>query len=132
MTGLAINFSPGGPALYTDRLVTGFDATVQNGLVNVGTDEGSDPVFTDRGTTLMRSALDGEIVNLATARHAANFAALDARTFLIATEVDEAEETLADLTLSPVELDYLQLKLEAQFTSDQGRVVGITATLPAI
>jgi len=130
MKGLAIDFSAGGPKLNTVVAVEGFYTTVQNGMVNVGTTQGSDPIYPTRGTQLLRTALDGGIVNYTAARHASNFAALSALTFITSNEDAGATETLVDVTLAPAELDILHLKVDAQFTSSLGTVVGIVSNLP--
>jgi len=127
--GIAIDFTTGGPRLYLDRQVEGFNTTVQNGMVNVGTAEGSDPIYPTRGTRLFQTAVEGGIVNYASARHASNFAALSALTFMTSTEDADVEETLENVTLSPAELDVLSMKVEAQFTSSLGTVVGIVSNL---
>jgi hypothetical protein len=130
MKGLAITFASTGPVINTDAYLDGFNTTVQNGMVDIGTAQGSDPMFPTRGTDLMRTALDGGIVNYTSARHASNFAALSTLTFTTSNEDVLAEERLVDLTLSPVELDVFHMKVEAQFTSSLGNIVGVVSTLP--
>lgn len=129
MKGLAIDFSPGGPGILLDAYVEGFNTTAQNAMVNLGTDLGSDPMWPERGTNIMRAALQGAVINFTSARHVANFAALSSKTFLISTEDARVTELLEDLTLSPVELSYMSLKVNAQITSSLGKVIGMVSNL---
>jgi hypothetical protein len=130
MTGLKIQFDTSGPILDLENKVSGFAATAQNGLVQIGTINGSDPIFPTRGTDLLLSAVAGSVINIAAARHIANFAALDAKSFLTSYEDPSVTERLEELKLSPVSLDYLSLHLETQFISTDGQVIGLLSTLP--
>ena len=72
MKGIKLNFAAEGASLDLSAPVTGFDTSVQNGLVNFGTAAGTDHIFPDRGTDLMKQAQAGQMLDDRGAMHAAN------------------------------------------------------------
>jgi hypothetical protein len=124
MTGVAIDFSGDKPALGTDR-VQGFDAVVQNAMVNIATRQGTDPLYEERGTNLQLDASAGRLIDLNSAAHSSNFAALDTLAFSKATEADDPSG-LSQVTLAPAQFSGGALSLEAKFQSIDGKSVGKT------
>lgn len=76
MRGVKLSFTEHGADFDWSAPARDFDAVVQNALVNVGTELGSDPIFPSRGTSLLLDAVRGKMVNTIWAMHTANFAAL--------------------------------------------------------
>ena len=74
--------------------VEGKDLYMQKYMINLATDNGSDPLYSTRGTTLMQEAIGGTLLSDNAIAHAGNFAALDSRLFVNG-------EDYADVRLSP-------------------------------
>jgi hypothetical protein len=127
--GIRINFDEQGPRFDLEEPVSGFDATVQNALVNTGTDRGSDRLFEDRGTDLKRDSADGKMATLAWANHTSNFAAL--RTLAFLQQHDQATNAwkLQAFELRCLEMDLTTVILNVTAVSDTGLVVGGLANI---
>jgi len=124
MTGVLIDFSGDRPGFGTAS-VSGFQAVVQNAMVNIGTRQGTDPVFPDRGTNLQLDAATGRLIDLNSAAHSSNFAALDTMTFSRTTD-DGDQNGLSQVVLAPAQFSGGSLSLEAKFQSIDGKSVGKT------
>ncbi len=125
--GIAIVFQAGGQiSLVLDERVQGFRSVVQNALVNLLTDDGTDMLYAKRGTELFRSALNSSIFNYRSASHACNFAASATLFFSREHEVADAADKLNRLGLDPVYLNTSRLDANAGFESIDGR----TASFP--
>jgi hypothetical protein len=129
MRGLRLIFDDAGPRFDTDHYVQDLDATVQNALVNVGTDMGSDPWFTGRGTNLKKDGAAGRMATTTWANHAANFAALRTLAFSQATEADNNAFKLQDFTLRCESIKLATAVLNVLAVSVGGQVVGGLATI---
>ena len=109
--------------------VSGFDADVQNAMVNLGTDIGSDALMKDRGTRLLKDAVQGRMANLQWANNMANFAAM--KTLVFSQKYDLANNATGLQTLqlkaSVFNLNRLQFQIYA--TSRTGEKRGIQASL---
>lgn len=129
MRGIRISFDEGGPKFNFGSVVKDFDATVQNALVNVGTDRGSDPVFADRGTDLKIDGAQGRMATLIWANHSSNYAAL--RTLSFVQQNDHPNNTwkLQSLTLRCEKLVQSTAILAVQAVSEGGTVVGGLANI---
>ena len=126
MTGIQVDFTGTSPVFGTS--VSGFQCVVQNALVGLGTAQGTDPVYPDRGTNLQKDAAVGRLIDLHSAQHASNFAALDVLAFSRETEAGDPSG-LAQVLLSPAEFSGNGLQLEAKFLSIDGKSVGITVNI---
>lgn len=83
MTGLALTFDDLlGWTLEPSQVRSGFDATVQCALVNIGSERGASLMHPEAGTTLLRAGVGGLMTDLTTTRHLCNFAAADTREFI--------------------------------------------------
>jgi hypothetical protein len=130
MKSLKIVFESSGARLLLDETVENFDAVVQNGLVNIATEKGSDKGDPARGTNLLRDALQGRIADLLTAQHISNLAALDTLFYLRnSDERETTEERVDKLALQPFEYDGALLRVNALFTGTQGTVTGRDTTI---
>ena len=127
MTGVMIDFTGDRPTLGVAK-VEGFGAVVQNSMVNVATRQGTDPVYPERGTNLQKDAAAGRMIDINSAQHASNFAALDTVSF--SRLVDKGDPSaLTQATLAPAQFSGRSLSLEAKFQSADGQSVGITITV---
>ena len=127
---LKLSFESGGARLVLDQTVEGFEAVAQNGVVNIATERGSDTSDPDRGTYLLRDALQGKVADLLSAQHISNIAAIDTLFYLRnSDEADTTEERVEAVELQPFEYDGRELNLSAIFTSNQGTVIGKDTTL---
>lgn len=118
---LAIAFKPGGAiALSLAEEVKGFQCTVQNALVNLLTDEGSDMIFPTRGTGLFKSALNSAIFNFRSASHVCNFAASETLFFGREHEVAVSGHKMSRINLDPVFLNLSRMDVQAGFLSIDG------------
>lgn len=105
MTGLKVQFTDSGLNLVPDQAVDGSMTTAQNALVNIGTSKNSDWAYPERGTDLLQSAVRDGIPTQTTARHYANFAAVDTLFFLRDTEAKTTDESLDLVELTPDRVD---------------------------
>lgn len=128
MKGVGLIFGETGPVFDT-QAVEGFAATVQNALVNLGTRQGSDPVFPERGTGLQADAAGGRLVDLMSAQHSANYAASDTVFFTRDFQEKTDPDALAGVKLEPADFDGQHLFLDARFEAADGRTIGVVATL---
>jgi hypothetical protein len=126
--GIAIDFTGSLPVFSTGQ-VDGFGSAVQNALVNIGTKQGSDVVFPDKGTTLQADAVAGKLVDLNSAQHSSNFAAVDTVAFSRThTETDDPDGVIG-AQLEPADFDSNSLLIDAIFTAGDGRTVGVKTNL---
>jgi len=127
---LKISFDSGGAVLKFDETVEDFDAVVQNGMVNIATEAGSDAGDSTRGTDFLREALQGKVADLLAAQHISNRAAIKTLFYLRRSdETDTTEERVDEVRLLPFEYDGFQLKVSAVFTGTNGTVIGTDTTL---
>ncbi len=126
MTGVQIDFIS--VPVLGSASVSGFQCVVQNALVNIGTRQGTDPVYDTRGTNLQKDAAYGRLIDLNSAQHSSNFAALDTLSFSRDTEGGDPSG-LAQVNLAPAEFSGNGLSLEAKFLSIDGKSVGITVNI---
>jgi tetrahydromethanopterin S-methyltransferase subunit F len=129
MNGLGLIFGSGGPYFdLSGKLVTGFNATVQNALVCAGTIEGSDPLFPTRGTTLLADGTNGRMVNLGLAQTRANLAALGVLEFIQSNDVPQNADVLQDIQFKCQSIKDQGLSISVMATSTTGQTVGIVIT----
>jgi hypothetical protein len=124
MTGVMLDFTGARP-MFGTTAVAGFQAIVQNAMVNIATRMGTDPLYPTRGTNLQTDAAAGRLIDLNSAQHSSNFAALETMTFSRATEGGDPDG-LSQVLLPPAQFSGASLRLEAQFQSISGKTVGIT------
>lgn len=127
--------------------VSGFKATVQNALMDTLTKRGSDTAHPERGTTFKEEAIEGSLTSEVELTHSANFAAENVRTFINnnldpifkegffvegANAMDSAAQLdlgnlvpyISRYKLTPKELTYYGVTLNALFESSSGEVIG--------
>jgi hypothetical protein len=121
-----VDFSGAGPIFDFTRQVSGLEAVTQSALINLGTDQASDPLFPSRGTTLKRHAARGLLLNPVDAKHEANFAALHTTVFL---QQQQAQADLQTLRLAVTRFRDQQLRLELQAENRSGQTLGTLAQL---
>lgn len=125
MKGLMVNLlSPGGCVVETQKYVQGLGSTVQNAMVNLGTERGTDRTLGEKGTDLLRTAVSSGLPSRNLAQHIANFAAVDTLFFSRATDRVTDEDSLESLTLTPDTLSAQRVVFSAHFRSTDGREVG--------
>ena len=129
MRAIRIKFDDGGPSFDTVNVVKDFDTTVQNAVVNVGTDRGSDPWFSNRGTDLKMDGAAGRMATTTWANHSANFAALRTLAFSQATEAENNPFKLQDFTLRCESIRLTTAVLNILAVSVDGQVVAGLATI---
>jgi hypothetical protein len=128
MKGIAIDFTGERPVFGSGQ-VSDFGAAVQNSLVNIGTQQGSDPIYPERGTTLQEDAVAGRLIDLNSAQHSSNFAAVDTLAFARAFTPADDPHSVASVQLEPADFTGSSLLIDAIFTSLEGATVGVKTTL---
>lgn len=130
---------------------SGFYETVQNGLIDTVTEQGSDKFYAERGTELRENVKNTNITDLESLRHYTNFAALDVKTFLnenieqpkqtnveksvfgiySANEIADSKyvDGIKEYVLEPMALKKDGIELNAVFTSTKNEVIGVTTIL---
>jgi hypothetical protein len=130
MDSLVIQFNESGAVLDLERGVTGFDAVVQDALVNIGTRIGTDNIDPERGTSLEENALQaGVVISDAAATHVSNIATAETLFYITESEDTVEDDSLVDLQLQPVELTLEKLNINAVMVSEQGNRRGVPAVL---
>lgn len=123
---IALEFQKeGAVALLLGASVSGFQAVVQNALVNLLTDAGSDLLFATRGTRLFKTALAGGIFNTRSASHACNFAAANTLFFSREYEISETPDKLQDVSMRPISVGINQMDASVSFSSVGGLSISI-------
>lgn len=127
MEGLKVQFDKGA-ALIVEEKVDGFDTTVQNSLINIGTRKGTDSVFASKGTDILIRALRGTIADGNEANSESVKASLDTLFFVrLYDPADQPDVKLGRVALEPVDYEGTFLKLNASFQSlDEQTKVGTT------
>lgn len=127
---LSITFSSEGCLINLDRPVRGFSSTVQAAMVNLVTNEASDAVFPDRGTSLLLDAVSGGAIVGNRATHIANVAAIETKNFMRIAAVDPtATDEILTIVLQPVSLQNRILHLNASMASVGGEIIPTTAQI---
>lgn len=132
MKSLKISFDEGGATLHLDQLVSGAECEIQNALVNIGTTQGSDALYPSRGTNLLTEAVKGAIVDMNSARHSANFAALFTLNFIqetLPTSMIQSADRITNLALTTAEFDGRQLILQLDGSTLDSRTFGTNANI---
>lgn len=108
--GLSVDFTGSSPKLNWNE--TSEDTDTQNILVNIATAKGSDAVYADRGTDLLKKFAESGFVSAGFAQHKANFAAMDTKTFYNVTRGETSRQLNSIvLEVTPLSLQSLQLHL---------------------
>lgn len=129
MIGVAIDFTGLKPTFDFTRTVTDFDNTVQNTMVNIGTNLNSDPVYPDRGTYILQDGVRGRMVNLQWANHEANFAAARTMVFIKGHSAANDAFGLQDLKLQAATYNNYRLSLYLFATCVDGSTRGVNASI---
>lgn len=108
-----------GAALDLGNAVENKKVTEQQCLVNLATELGSDPLFPDKGTNLLRTAAAGGVVTAADATHAGNFAALNTLYFVVGQSFASSSSS-SGILLANVDLEAISVS---------GTVLTYTVTL---
>jgi hypothetical protein len=130
MEGLKINFLNGDIHIEPTEKVTGFDATIQNALVNIGTRNGTDRIYPTKGTTILKSAVEGKIVGLNVANHEAQSAAID--TLFFSREYETSTDLsirLGKVFMSTLSYDGRKLRINSAFTNFPETITKGTVTI---
>lgn len=92
------------------RDVTDKDLYRQKALVNIITVKGSDPLFADRGTDIMKKCLSGNIYDNNSLKHMGNFAALETTFFILENEyaaLNTSPNKVKNISVYPYTVDLL-------------------------
>ena len=124
MKGLKLTFTDAGLIEFTAEAVEGLACVRQNAMVVIGTSKGSDAIYPDKGTDLLRSSVRGVAHDVQSAQHVANFAALDVSTFVREHEYPSmAAHTIETLQLELREIAIGYLKFQAVFRFTNGETI---------
>lgn len=126
MKGIALNLgAAGGVRIDLTRTYSDMELDLQNTVVVVMTRKQSDVSDPARGTDLSKDVVSGFVSSLNGARHAANFAALEAMRCLQAQTPPPA---FSGLVLSPVKIEGLSLFLDLTVVDSAGDPVIFSAS----
>jgi len=131
MRGTVIKFEAAGPRLDFTDVRRDFACTVQNALTHVGTDYGTDRVYPERGTDLLRLATSGTLVNRLWADQRAGLAALRVLAFTRQTDSPANQDQLQEFKLRAVQMRDGFAEFLAQAVSSRGERAGMMADLKA-
>lgn len=128
--GIQITFSNSeGPAVVEfDKTRSGFNTVTQNGLVNLATHRGTDPLVPLKGTELFSEAVVGSLIDKSERDHALAFAAEQTRLFLRNQEIEQnitdPSEKINKVGLELLNIDFNKLEFNAFFVNTNGQTVG--------
>ncbi len=126
MTGIALQLGvDGGVKIDLTRRYTGVELDLQNAVVSVMTRKGSDAALPGRGTQLSKDIVSGYVHDLNGARHAANFAALEAMRDL---NSHSPPPLFSNMVLSPVKIEALSVYLDIAVVDSDGKPVVFSAS----
>lgn len=107
----------------------------QKAVLNIATEQGSDPLYAGRGTTLLADSINGLTINRIAAQHSGNFAALDTLLFLAPFYPEGVQEAdrIAELAIVPTDYDINTntLRFDTVFTFSDDTIVSSNTTLNA-
>lgn len=130
MEGLKVNFLNGDIYIEPEAKVTDFDATVQNALANIGTRQGTDRIYPDKGTSILKSAVEGKIAGLNVANHEAQLAAIN--TLFFSREYETSTNLsvkLGKVFLDTLSYDGAKLRINSAFINFPETITKGTVTL---
>ena len=130
MEGIKVNFLNGEIYIEPNEKVIGFDTTLQNALVNIGTRQGTDRIYADKGTVILKSAVEGKIVGLNVANHEAQIAAID--TLFFSREYETSTDLnirLGNVFMDPLSYDGAKLRINSAFTNFSQTITKGTVTI---
>lgn len=137
MKDIRIRFDGSKSVFDFNTPVEGKDLSKQKVFLNLATEQGSDPLYPDRGTELLSQAIGGVMISNTEAQHCGNFAALDTEIFLANTEYPDvaADRTqsgdlIADIhvALKTLDPDTQAVTFTVAFTFQDGTTTDETAT----
>ena len=123
--GIKLDFTADGVRILTDDTVEDFNALVQNCLVNIATTKGTDRIFPEKGTDLLKDGVVGLLTSTGAVVASSTFASVNTLFFIRETDYDDTEESIENITLEPVNFELNLLELQTQFLSTQGKIVGL-------
>ncbi len=129
MKSLKLNFNSDGADFDLVQIADGFTCDIQAALVNIGTMAGSDRAYPEKGTNLLKAGVRSALFDIVAANHASNFAALSTLLFIRDHDYDDNPNPLAKIILKPALYDGRLLKLDAEFTGEDGTVSGVLTNL---
>lgn len=134
MMDIRLHFNGENDTVFDFRTVVKDKALYQQkAMLNIATEQGSDPLFEDRGTTLLADSINGLTINKTEAQHSGNFAALDTLLFLAPYYPEEVpeEDRIADLAVVPTDYDATTntLRFDTVFTFADDTIVSSNNTL---
>jgi hypothetical protein len=130
MEGIKVNFLNGEIYIEPGEKVTGFDATIQNALVNIGTRRGTDRTYSEKGTNILKRAVEGKIVGLNVANHETQLAAID--TLFFSREYETSTDLsirLGNVYMDTLSYDNGRLKINSAFTNFSETITRGTVTI---
>lgn len=99
-------------------------AAAQNCLVNTATIVGTDKIYDDRGTDLLKAGIIGRITDIDDSTHEANFAATETLFFNNLNAIGDME-LIRSYKLEPLDIVNNSLQLNAFFTFADETTLGI-------
>jgi hypothetical protein len=112
--------------------VDGFGPSMQNTLINLVTNKGTDPAFPDRGTDMLRDTISAQGLLQYAPIHIANFAAAGTLYFerLTSPNRDDPDE-ISRLVLQPISVQNKRIRIACGMTAVGGTVTNLTTEIDA-
>jgi hypothetical protein len=129
MRGVKIDFTGAAPVFDFSNTVQDFNTTVQNSMVNLATQIGSDTLYPDKGTNLLMDAVQGLMINQQWANNSANFAAIKTIVFSQNNDLPGDPFSLQTLSLTADVFNIYNLNFSVTAVCVDGTVVGATANI---
>lgn len=125
MKDVKIIFDGPNTRIDLNQIVEGKSLYEQKALMNLVTDQESDPAYPDRGTTMIANSISGNAYDINRAAHIANFAILDTLYFISYQEyaaVQGSGDLIQDMTMEVLEYSGSdsRIRFSAKFTFADG------------
>lgn len=137
MKDLKIIFDGDASTIELNGLVEDKNLYEQKVLVNMVTENGSDKIFSSRGTKILADSMNGKVYSRTGAVHIGNFAALDTIYFIRSTDPEDiAEEnyTLRDINVDGISYNSKDhaLNMSVQIVYKDETTTEVVADLPTL
>lgn len=126
---LQLEFLDEGVRILPNQAVSGLQLEAQNACLNLGIQQGSDPIYPTRGTNLLLQGLNGRLVDDMAAFHEGNFAAVDTVFFLNSIDPFPDNDAIIEIKLQVESYQEGKLEFNTVMLTESGAQIGQSLTL---
>jgi len=120
MRSVKLHFNGEKTSISLTEDVRDANSLLQCVAVNTATREGSDFLFSERGTSLASKVHSGEIYSHVTAMHECNFAGLDVLRFESQDDANKEHEAISNVDINPIDIKDNRLSVSIGIYTNAG------------